>query len=636
MKVLNENVAKPLGKFIKNEIIDIQRNKIKAEYHYSPSYSGTSKIERSSDLNVRRIEFSSKEFSPNKPSLREQLKQFAQKHNPSTDMFEDMLQIMHSNGVQVPRDVNSVFEPTMEFDIISMSFGNYLNIGLMKNIQSFIKPHLSNTIPEHLELDIAIYMIKSKPDENELKPPHHLIILGRFVNIALNEPFVIGIYKGAFPSLTIGNQILKPLCDELKYFEESEIEIENKKIQITPKTFICDPLANSIVTCTSLPSSINGCSKCNQQGTLQFNHGITSYPAANPSGYERDDDDFKICIQNGHHIGVPILNERNIQLVSQFAIDYKNLLCDGVMKTLVRLWTKGRLDYRINNRSMRRISAELMLISKSCPSEFRNKPKTMDEIHDWTSYDWRQFLIYYGPIVLKTELPQKYYVHFLHLHLGMRLLLSKYDFKECSIYVAGQLLNTFVSEFSQLYGADLVDYDIHNLLHLEDTTVKLGVLENIGGFMFDKQFNLIESLIQDDFNVNLADMGKSILENTKNIFENQINEMKTKNPHVTSEGNLVMDDFILTNSEPDNHFFTDNGHSVVKIEDICCEENQIEIVGRVYETNVMLYQSAFGQQKMILISELSETRKFTIDDVTMKAFKVDTARGTCVLPLLTL
>lgn len=637
MNIFNENISRPLGNFLKNEIVEIQRNKIKAEYHQSPGFLGTNKINKSGgEMSVRRIEFSSKEFSPNKPSLREQLKEFAQKHNPSTDMFEDMLQIMQNNGVNVPKNINTIFEPLNKFEVTSMSFGQYLNFGITKNLENIVKVLMSKKskrLPKkELLIDLAIYMIKSKPDENNQKPPHHLVILGRLPCISTADVFVVGIYKGAFPTLLIGNQILRPLNDELTFLEKNEIEIEKQKFKVDVIAIVCDPIANSIATCTALPDSISGCSRCDQPGTLQFGHGITSYPAT--VGFGRYDDDFNYCVLNGHHIGIPLLNERAFGLKTRFVLDYKYLVCEGVMKRMIKLWTSGRLDYRLNNKALRKISAELLLISKSCPKEFRHKPKTMDEIDDWTNYDWRQFLLYYGPAVLKHRLSPKYYKHFLYLHLGMRISCSLTDYKECGAFIAGQLLNYFVSDFARLYSADLLDYNIHNMLHIENMVHFRGPLDTICGFKFDKQFEMIERLIKDDYNICLQNLGKHIAENTKTCLENQMNEEDSDLPYLTADGSLVTKYYTFTVAEPDNHVFLKD-MTVVKIEKICRDDDdEIVLIGRSYEQSKAQYEAAIGSQKMLKIWDLSDIKTHKVSDILVKTFKINTPEGVFALPLL--
>lgn len=639
MNIFNQNVSKPLGNFLgTNEIVEIQRNKIKAEYHQSPGFLGTNKINRTgagNNIQVRRIEFSSKEFSPNKPSLREQLKEFSEKHNPSTDMFEDMLQIMESNGVNVPKNIDTMIEP--EFEVIGMSFGQYLNFGITKNVENIVKTLMTKKSKilqnkKELVIDMAIYMIKSKPDENNQKPPHHLVILGRLPLINCADVFVIGIYKGHFPTLLIGNQILKPLNDEIAILEKNDVTIEGQDFKIDLHAFIVDPVANSIATCTALPDSVSGCSRCDKPGTLQFEQGTTSYP---PNvGFWRYDDDFNCCVLNGHHIGIPILNERTFGLKTRFVIDYKYLVCEGVMKQLMKLWTKGRLDYRLNNKSLRKISAELLLIGKSCPSEFRNKPKTMDELDDWTNYDWRQFLFYYGPAVLKNRLPPRYYKHFLYLHLGMRICCSLTDYKECGAFIAGQLFSYFVSDFHRCYSAELLDYNVHNLLHVENMVHFRGPLDNLCGFKFDKQFELIERLIKDDYDICLQKLGKNVAENTKVCLENQMNEQELPFPRLSPSGSLLLKHHTITTSEPDNNVFISD-MTVMKIEQICKEEDgEIVLIGRSYGKSKAQYEAAIGCQKMLKIWELSDVKKHKVTEILTKAFKVNTSEGIMALPML--
>ncbi|XP_063710100.1 uncharacterized protein LOC134838487 [Culicoides brevitarsis] len=643
MHIFNENVTKPFANCMgRNEIIEIHRNKIKAEYHQSPGFLGTNKMTRTgagNSIQVRRIEFSSKEFSPNKPSLREQLKEFTQKHNPSSDMFEDMLQIMQSNGVNVPKNIDTTVESLKKYEIIQMSFGQYLNFGITKNVESIIKTlmkkkskFLNNTVKE-LVLDMAIYMIKSKPDENNQKPPHHLVILGRLPCINNADTFVVGIYKGHFPTLLIGNQILKPLNDELAFLEKNEIQIEARNFKIEINSFIVDPVANSIATCTALPDSVSGCSRCNKPGTLQFTLGITSYP---PNvGFYRYDEDFKCCVLNGHHIGIPIMNERSFGLKSRFVVDYKYLVCEGVLKQMMKLWMKGRLDYRLNNKSLRKMSAELLLIGKSIPKEFRHKPKTMDELDDWTSYDWRQFLFYYGPVVLKNRLSPVYYKHFLYLHLGMRLSCSLTDFRECGAFIAGQLLQYFVTEFCRIYSTELVDYNIHNLLHIEDFVHFRGALDKVCGFKFDKQYELLERLIKEDYDICLQSLEKHVAENTKNCLENELNDPELNFPRLTSNGSLVIENnHTITIAEPDNHVFLKD-MSVFKVEQIFKEDDgEVVLIGRSYEKTKEQFAASTGCQKMLKIWELSDIKTLKIKEILVKAFTVNTTEGLMALPLL--
>jgi len=47
------------------------------------------------------------------------------------------------------------------------------------------------------------------------------------------------------------------------------------------------------------------------------------------------------------------------------------------------------------------------------PSEFARKPRGLDNVQLWTPTEFRQFLMYTGPFVLKEVLPKIMYEHFM-------------------------------------------------------------------------------------------------------------------------------------------------------------------------------------------------------------------------------
>lgn len=641
LTVLNENVARPIQNFIRNEITDQQRNKIKQEYHFCSNYTVTGEVkarEKSkTKKTVKCIEFSCKEFSPDKPTLRDQLKKFTLKHNPSEELVGDLLSIMKDNGLSIPKNTEELLHHRQSFAIIPMSVGRYLNFGVKRSVVSYVQKIVDESnhwFMQVLFMDLAFYVVKSEKVKG-IQLPQYMIIMGK-LSVQLDEPFVIGIYQGTFPSPTIGNEILQPLVDELKTLESNKFEVDGRTYCISIRAVLCDPIANSLVTCTALPNSQFGCSKCNQRGQLQFNEGITSFPPTANLASMRTDDDFVYCLQNGHHVGVPSLRELDLELKSQFVIDYKYVVCEGVMKRLMNLWLTGKLDYRLNKESVRRISAELLLMGSNCPQEFRQKPKSLNDLNQWDAYDWRQFLLYYSPIVLKNYLPQKYYIHFLYLHLAMRILISTELYVECSTYVAGQLLNTFVADYSILYGSHLIDYNVHNLLHFEEVNMKAGPMCRMNGYRYDRQMDAILKVIQSSSTISLEDIGSTVEENTNAIVENRLNEYRLQYPRLeeSNEGPVLhmSANITLTTKEPDNYVITKEG--VVMIESICYDADQIIIMGRQFDAVTVLYQAPVTEQKLLLVDDLLPVYAFKASEVQMKGVKFDTSRGICVLPLI--
>lgn len=662
LNILNEAIAKPVtNKFLKHkEIIDLRKKKIKEEFHGRTSTPKKKKNEDKENLSpnsstkVKFIEFSSPNGSSNqRHTLRQQLIDFAQKHNPKPEMFVDLLNIMKSNGLEISRNHDNFFDK--KFEVIKMNFGSYLKIGVERAIRSYYRPsyirkplalvtssdELPNNFKEQLELlsiDIAVYIVKSKVCNSSTVVPQCMIIFGRINCEVFNDPFIIGVYYGQFPAPTIGNEIMQPFVDEMKLLEHRELVVEgNYAFKVKINAFLCDPISNSLITCTSLPNSIFGCSKCNQRANLQIDDGFASFPCTMTLATPRSDDDFKYMINNEHHVAQPILAELEIGLISQFALDYKLIVCTGVMKHLMKLWMHGKLDYRINKETQHKISRDLILMTANCPRELTKKPRSLDEIDKWDSSDWNEFLLYFSPIALKSRMPQRYYVHYLYLHLAMRILMSSEKINsEANSFILGQLLNTFIADFTTLYGSDKIDYNVHNLLHFEQVQQKLGPLKNLQGFVYESQILMFNNLLDANEDVNLEEIGEKIYDNTTNILENKVNELiNTNYPFLNAKGELVFKKFTVSVNEPDNHLIMRDG--VIKVEAICTDKNTSEmfIIGRRYQKIEIMFQAPLlSNQKLYLVADLSPLHTFRIQEIVYKAVKIDNKDGIFIQSLI--
>lgn len=662
LNILNKTVNRPSTnkQLLKHkELIDLRKNKIKEEFHGRTS-AGKSQNDEGNKENfspnstkVRFFEFSSTNECPiQKPSLRQQLFDFAQKHNPKPEMFIDLINIMKSNGLEIPNNHFSFFDK--KFEIVKMNFGTYLNIGVERAIKlyyrpSFIKkPSVSVTSSDDtnikhssldvLLIDIAVYIVKSSlSNAPNIPQSMTMIIFGRIHCAVFDDPFIIGVYCGTFPFPTIGNEVMKPFVNEMKSFRDRELVVEgNYGFNLKLNAFVCDPISNSLITCTSLPNSLHGCSRCNQRANLQIDDGFTSFPCTMTLATNRSDDDFKYLLNNDHHIAQPMLAELDVGLISQFAVDYKIIVC-GVMKHLMNMWMRGRLDYRLNKDTQQKISRDLKLMTSNCPRELSNKPKSLDEISQWDSVDWNQFLLYFSPIALKSRMPQRYYVHYLYFHLAMRILMSsEINNSESNSFILGQLLNTFIADFTTLYGSDKIDYNVHNLLHLEQIQLKLGPLKKLQGFNYDDQIDMFNNLNDTSEEINLEEIGEKIVNNSSAMLENKINELiNTVYPFINIKGELVFKKFTISINEPDNHLMTYD--AILKVEAICSDRktSEIFIIGRKYQKIEIMFQAPLSNQKLFLVANLSPLYTIQVNEINCKAIKIDNKDGIFIQSLIT-
>jgi len=129
--------------------------------------------------------------------------------------------------------------------------------------------------------------------------------------------------------------------------------------------------------------------------------------------------------------------------------------------------------------------------AKNIPVEFNRKPRSLLEAKRWKATEFRQFLLYTGPVVLKKILNNDRYINFLSLHVAITILASsKYSY---FIDYASDLFLYFVNTFKILYGAKNISHNVRNLLHLSEDVRVYSPLDNFSAFPFE---NYLQSILK--------------------------------------------------------------------------------------------------------------------------------------------
>jgi hypothetical protein len=255
-------------------------------------------------------------------------------------------------------------------------------------------------------------------------------------------------------------------------------------------SFVCDTPAKAFIKCIKGHAGYSGCDKCHIEGEW---NGKMTFPSTNDA--LRTDEEFSEMSDEEHHLERSPLCDLPIGMVTQFPIDYMHLICLGVTKRLILCWMKGPLGTRLSATQISQVSDRLMGFTPYIPIDFCRKPRALNEIMRWKASEFRQFLLYTGPVVLHSILPDVLYKNFLLLSVAVRILTSSVLCHQLNEY-AKQLLNVCVENMKTIYGTGIMVYNVHALIHLADDVKKFGPLDNFSSFPFENALKNIKKLVR--------------------------------------------------------------------------------------------------------------------------------------------
>lgn len=172
-------------------------------------------------------------------------------------------------------------------------------------------------------------------------------------------------------------------------------------------------------------------------------------------------------------------------LINGFSIDYMHCIPLGVVKSLIDHWvnTANKMEaFYLNKKALTLINNRIEKV-KLCRFIVR-QPRSLDDRHLFKASEFRTFLLYVLPIVLKGVLREPYYTHFCLLSSSVYTLLKK-EIPVNGLNSVRDGLTKFVVEFEKLYGSNRVTMNLHRLIHLVDCVKNSGPLWASSLFPFE-------------------------------------------------------------------------------------------------------------------------------------------------------
>lgn len=396
----------------------------------------------------------------------------------------EVLRVYHPDLPKDPRTLlRTMITKKIAPHVQEVSGGWYYHFGLSECLKRFVNgiSHAVTAIKLQINLDgLPVYTsVKS-----QLWP-----IQGIAFCPERRGPFIIGMFYGRLkPS---DHDFLQPFIDEFLQIKELGLSIGGRILNLSLTSIVCDAPARAFVKNIKPHMAYHCCERCIVAGS----HDNRRIHFDRLDDERRSDASFAAQSDPEHHIGPTPMSRLGVGLVSCVVLDYMHLICLGVMRRLVWIWKDGPNHCRLGKAVIDRISANLVALKPQIPSDFARKPRSLHEYKLWKATEWRQFLLYSGPIAIDGCIPEEMFKNFLLLSIGMRILLDE-RLCQSQVDLAEKFLIGFVRHFMQLYGPSLVSYNVHSVIHLADDARNHGPLDHVSAYPYENNMLPIKNCIR--------------------------------------------------------------------------------------------------------------------------------------------
>ena len=312
-------------------------------------------------------------------------------------------------------------------------------------------------------------------------------------HFAGKQPFTIALFYGTSkPSNP--QEFMEDFLNEYTYLVREGLTFKDTLYNVRIKAFVCDAPARQLLKSIKPHNAYHGCERCDVNGQY-----ISNRMTFHEKGDKRTGELFANHAYAGtHQYELSFLTNYGFDCISQFPLDYMHLICLGVMKRLLLCWKEGSRPHKLSAGQITLISNNLSQFKGLLPSEFVRQPRELKELKRWKATEFRQFLLYTGPVVLKNVLSQEQYQHFLCLSLAMRIVLDEDNaFRAQYSEYARELLNYFVPKCRNLYADTFTVFNVHSLYHIvDDTDFYNCPLDKISSFPFENHLQVFKKFIR--------------------------------------------------------------------------------------------------------------------------------------------
>ena len=344
------------------------------------------------------------------PSMSQNLAKHATKHRLGRDAVNELLLILREQGLDLPKDSRTLLKTPRHVEVLSQEKWSYHYIGIQKALNS-LKMQFQDLIKLTVNID-GLPVFKST--NSQLSP-----ILGSVFVSKIVFPIAFFYSDGKPENVDF---YLKDFFDEVSNLASNGVLIGTKKFEFTLKVIVCHAPARSFLKCIIGHTGYYSCERCSVKGESK-DHRIVFNGDCSTETARTKEEFNNFSYKRRHQKALSPFVKIDFNCVNDFPLDYMHCVLLGVVKRILVFISKGPKICKLSVQQTQQISDRLLKIK--LPSNFNRQPRSIKDLCYWKATEYRSFLMYHGPIVLKGIVSDATYKHFIALHVGISLLLNE-------------------------------------------------------------------------------------------------------------------------------------------------------------------------------------------------------------------
>ena len=246
---------------------------------------------------------------------------------------------------------------------------------------------------------------------------------------------------------------------------------------------ICDMPAKAAALNMNQFNGFNGCTHCLMIGKREDHR--TLYPCTDNAPL-RDEKSFSQNAKKAEETKKVVAGIKGQSfLKSHFAfpwdapVDPMHQIYLGTGKSLTKRFVSSLKKFELST-----LNTFLQILR--IPNEFLRRPKKVEEISYWKAGDFKLMFLHIIPLIIGQfkSLADKKKKKYQKLSLAVRLLSLK-QVREEHVKEASSLIQSFFSNFTEIYGTNMQSYNFQSMRHLCDQVRRVGPLWNTSAFSYE-------------------------------------------------------------------------------------------------------------------------------------------------------